>query len=102
MIEGSVGRKRRDEVSDGTVFDPKPFSYQMCLNSDDFADTFQTTLHSVTFFFKSVEANCRFCKKNCPYYVKRLSFYFVVTILDKDLVMQESSACCAARAREFQ
>ena len=50
LIEGSVGRKRRNEVSDGTVFDPKPFSYQMCLNSDDFADTFQTTLHSVIFF----------------------------------------------------
>lgn len=31
LIEGSVGRKRRNEMSDETVYDPKPFSYQMCL-----------------------------------------------------------------------
>ena len=50
FIEGPVGRKRRNEVSDETVYDPKPSSYQMCLNSDDFADTFRKTLHSIIFF----------------------------------------------------
>ena len=49
FIEGPVGRKRRNEVSDETVYDPKPSSYQMCLNSDDFADTFGKTLHSIIF-----------------------------------------------------
>ena len=49
LIEGPVGRKRRNEVSDETVYDPKPSSYQMCLNSDDFADTFRKTLHSIIF-----------------------------------------------------
>ena len=50
LIEGPVARKRRNEVSDETVYDPKPSSYQMCLNSDDFADTFRKTLHSIIFF----------------------------------------------------
>ena len=50
FIEGPVGRKRRNEVSDETVYDRKPSSYQMCLNSDDFADTFRKTLHSIIFF----------------------------------------------------
>ena len=27
LIEGSVGQKRRNEVSDETVYDPKPSSY---------------------------------------------------------------------------
>ena len=45
LIEGPVGRKRRNKMSDETVYDPKPSSYQMCLNSDDFADTFRKTLH---------------------------------------------------------
>ena len=49
LIEGPVGRKRRNEVSDETVYDRKPSSYQMCLNSDDFADTFRKTLHSIIF-----------------------------------------------------
>lgn len=49
LIEGPVGRMRRNEMSDGIVFEPKPFSYQMCLNSDDFADTFRNTLHSIIF-----------------------------------------------------
>ena len=49
LIEGPVGRKRRNEVSDETVYDPNPSSYQMCLNSDDFADTFRKTLHSIIF-----------------------------------------------------
>ena len=49
LIEGPVARKRRNEVSDETVYDPKPSSYQMCLNSDDFADTFRKTLHSIIF-----------------------------------------------------
>ena len=50
LIEGPVGRKRRNEVSDETVYDRKPSSYQMCLNSDDFADAFRKTLHSIIFF----------------------------------------------------
>ena len=49
LIEGPVARKRRNELSDDKVYDPKPSSYQMCLNSDDFADTFRKTLHSIIF-----------------------------------------------------
>ena len=49
LIEGPLGRKRRNEASDEAVYDPKPSSYQMCLNSDDFADTFRKTFHSIIF-----------------------------------------------------
>lgn len=101
LIEGPVARKRRNEVSDETVYDPKPSSYQMCLNSDDFADTFRKTLHSII-FLKICQANYTLYKKNRRYYVKKLSLYSVVTISAEGLVMQQSSACCAARAREYQ
>ena len=49
LIEGPVGRKRRNEISDETVFDPKPSSYQIYLISDDFVETFRKTLHSNMF-----------------------------------------------------
>ena len=50
LIEGPVGTMRRNESTDDeVVFDPKHFSYQMCLVSDDFADIFRETLHSIIF-----------------------------------------------------
>lgn len=50
LIEGPVGTIRRNESAhDEIVFDPKLSSYQMCLISDDFADIFRETLHSIIF-----------------------------------------------------
>ena len=49
LIEGPVGSMRRNESTDEIVFEPKPSSYQMCLISDDFVDTFRETLHSIMF-----------------------------------------------------
>ena len=49
LIEGPTATVMRSETSDELVFEPKPSSYQMCLISDDFAEKFQKTLHSVFF-----------------------------------------------------
>ena len=49
LIEGPVGTMRRNDSTDEIMFEPKPLSYQMCLISDDFADTFRKTLHSIIF-----------------------------------------------------
>ena len=51
LIEGPVGTMRRNESTDDEiVFDPKLSSYQMCLISNDSADTFRETLHCILFF----------------------------------------------------
>ena len=50
LIEGPVAKMTRSEISDEFVFEPKPSSYQMCLISEDFADEFLQTLHSIMFF----------------------------------------------------
>ena len=49
LIEGPVGTLRRNDSTDEITFEPKPSSYQMCLISDDFAETFRKTLHSIIF-----------------------------------------------------
>ena len=48
LIEGPAATIARNESGE-LVIDPKPSSYQMCLISDDFADNFRKTLHSVMF-----------------------------------------------------
>ncbi|KAL9959787.1 hypothetical protein ACROYT_G033143 [Oculina patagonica] len=50
LIEGPVAKRTRSETPDEFMFEPKPSSYQMCLISDDFADEFRQTLHSIMFF----------------------------------------------------
>jgi len=49
LIEGPMATVMRSERTHELVFEPKPSSYQMCLISDDFAEKFQKTLHSVFF-----------------------------------------------------
>ena len=49
LIEGPQARMRYDEASRMLLWKPKPSSYQMCLISDDFAETFEKTLHSILF-----------------------------------------------------
>ena len=48
-IEGPVGTMRTKDSTNEITFEPKPSSYQMCLISDDFAETFRKTLHSIIF-----------------------------------------------------
>ena len=49
LIEGPQAIMRYDEASRELFWKPKPSSYQMCLISDDFAETFEKTLHSILF-----------------------------------------------------
>ncbi|XP_029190139.2 uncharacterized protein LOC114957003 [Acropora millepora] len=49
LIEGPQAAMRYDEASRELLWKPKPSSYQMCLISDDFAETFEKTLHSILF-----------------------------------------------------
>jgi len=49
LIEGPQATMRYDEASRQLLWKPKPSSYQMCLISDDFAETFEKTLHSIIF-----------------------------------------------------
>ena len=49
LIEGPQATMRYDEASGELLWKPKPSSYQMCLISDDFAEIFEKTLHSVFF-----------------------------------------------------
>ena len=50
LIEGPMATVRRTQTSDELTLEPIPRSYQLCLNSEDFADEFQRTLHSILFF----------------------------------------------------
>ena len=49
VIEGPMSTVRIDSDSDELVVEQKPSTYQMCLNSSEYAKTFQQTLHSVLF-----------------------------------------------------
>ncbi|XP_068761749.1 uncharacterized protein [Montipora capricornis] len=49
MIEGPQATMTYDEVSCELLWKQKPLSYQMCLISDDFAETFEKNLHSIIF-----------------------------------------------------
>ena len=49
LIEGPVGTMRTKDSTNEIMLEPKPSSYQMCLISDDFAETFRKTLHSIIF-----------------------------------------------------
>ena len=49
LIEGPQATMRYDEASRELLWKPKSLSYQMCLISDDFAETFEKTLHSIFF-----------------------------------------------------
>ena len=75
LIEGPMGRKRRNEMSDETVYDPKPSSYQMCLNSDDFADTFRKTLPSII-FLKICRGRLNALRKEPPILCEETEFIF--------------------------
>ena len=50
LIEGPLATVRRGTSSGELVFEPEPSSYQMCLISDDFAESFQKNLHSILFY----------------------------------------------------
>lgn len=53
LIEGPLARavRRRGSSNESElVFEPKPASYQMCLISDDLAESFEQNLHSILFF----------------------------------------------------
>ena len=52
LIEGplSTVRRRRTSNDGELLFEPKPSSYQMCLISDDFAESFEPNLHSILFY----------------------------------------------------
>ena len=73
LIEGPLATAVRSGGSsnDGEpVFEPKPSSYQMCLISDDFAESFEQYLHSILFYWKKKTINfiekcsCELC---CEY-----------------------------------
>lgn len=50
LIEGPLATVRRGTSNGELVFEPKPSSYQMCLISDEFAESFQQNLHSILFY----------------------------------------------------
>lgn len=50
LIEGPVATIRRSEINHQLMFEPKPFSYQMCLISEEFAEKFRENLDSILFF----------------------------------------------------
>ena len=53
LIEGPVATLTASESSDEVLFEPKASSHQMCLISEDYAEKFQQTLHSVIFYYFS-------------------------------------------------
>ena len=50
LIEGPMATATLDDTSAEWVFEPKHSSNQMCLISDEFAEEFEKSLHSVVFF----------------------------------------------------
>ena len=50
LIEGPLATFRRETSNGELVFEPKPSSYQMCLISEDFAESFEENLHSILFY----------------------------------------------------
>ena len=53
LIEGPVARLTASESSEEVVFEPKPSSHQICLISEDYAEKFNQTLHSIIFCYFS-------------------------------------------------
>ena len=53
LIDGPVATLAASESSEEVVFEPKPSSHQICLISDDYAEKFQQTLHSIIFYYFS-------------------------------------------------
>ena len=53
LIEGPEANMRYDEAFCMLFWKPKPSSYQMCLISEDLAETFNKSLHSI-FFLETV------------------------------------------------
>ncbi|KAK2555604.1 hypothetical protein P5673_022625 [Acropora cervicornis] len=49
LIEGPEATMRYDEATWELLWEQKPFSNQVCLISEDFAEEFQKTLHSILF-----------------------------------------------------
>ena len=49
LIEGPQATMRYDEATWELLWEQKPFSNQVCLISEDFAEEFQKTLHSILF-----------------------------------------------------
>ncbi|XP_074609402.1 uncharacterized protein LOC141863652 [Acropora palmata] len=49
LIEGPQATMRYDKATYELLWEQKPSSYQMCLISDDFAEKFKKSLHSVLF-----------------------------------------------------
>ena len=54
LVEGPQATMRFDEASHELLWKQKPSSYQMCLISDDFAEIFEKTLHSILLLEVSV------------------------------------------------
>ena len=50
LIEGPMATAKLNDTSGEWVFEPKPSSNQTCLISDEFAEEFEKSLHSVVFF----------------------------------------------------
>ena len=53
LIEGPVSTLTASESSDQVFFEPRASSHQMCLISEDYAEKFHQTLHSVIFYYFS-------------------------------------------------
>ena len=51
LIEGPVATLTATESSDEVLFEPKASSHQICLVSEDYAEKFHQTLHSVIFYY---------------------------------------------------
>ena len=51
LIEGPVATLTASESSDEVLFEPKASSHQMCLISEDYAEKFHQTLHSIIFYY---------------------------------------------------
>ena len=50
LIEGPVATLTASESSDEVLFEPKASSHQICLVSEDYAEKFHQTLHSIIFY----------------------------------------------------
>ena len=51
LIEGPVATLTATESSDEVLFEPKASSHQICLVSEDYAEKFHQTLHSIIFYY---------------------------------------------------
>ena len=51
LIEGPAATLTASESSDEVLFEPKASSHQICLVSEDYAEKFHQTLHSIIFYY---------------------------------------------------